>query len=55
MTTEVKELISKSEPESGIKAQACKQGMRSLREAAILKLRRGLTSAEEVLRVTAGD
>ncbi len=55
MTNEVKELVASSESEAKIKAQACKQGMRSLREAGLLKLRKGLTSPEEVLRVTAGD
>ncbi len=55
ISEEIKELILKNASESSLKEKARQEGMRTLREDAALKLRNGLTSLEEVLRVTAQD
>jgi len=52
-TPQVRELISRGEHNDAIAAAARKQGMRTLREAAVRKLAQGLTSFEEVVRMTA--
>lgn len=46
------DLILKSEPAGALKAAAVEDGMTTLRDAALLKLARGVTTIEEVLRVT---
>ncbi len=48
----VKNMIIKKEPESLIAEQAGKEGMRNLRENSLLKAVKGITSLEEILRVT---
>ncbi len=48
----IKNMIVKKEPESLIAEQAGKEGMRNLRENSLLKAARGVTSIEEILRVT---
>ncbi|RKY27584.1 MAG: type II secretion system protein GspE [Candidatus Omnitrophota bacterium] len=55
ITETIKELILKSSPEGSLKERARQEGMQTLREDAVLKLKKGLTSLEEVLRVTAQD
>jgi len=48
-------LILDRPQEHFIKQQACKEGMKTLREEGIDMALKGLTSLEEVLRVTAAD
>ncbi|MFA5038499.1 MAG: ATPase, T2SS/T4P/T4SS family [Candidatus Omnitrophota bacterium] len=55
LTPAVRELIINRAQESQIKAMARKEGMRTLRENGLKKAMEGLTSLEEVLRVTAPD
>lgn len=55
MTTAVKEAIYKGASPIEIKRQAINQGMRTLRQAALLKLKAGLSTIEEVLNTTVGD
>ena len=51
----IKELVLNKSQEQAIKQQARREGMQTLREDGILQARSGLTSLEEVLRVTAQD
>ena len=51
----VKELIATKAGETQIKNQARKDGMKTLRENGIQKAIAGITSLEEILRVTIGD
>lgn len=51
----IKELILKRVGEFSIKQQARKEGMRTMREDGLAKVIEGLTSIEEVVRVTAPD
>ena len=53
ITEKVKRLINKRAPASEIKKTAVDEGMMVLRELAIKKLGLGITTLEEVLRVTA--
>lgn len=55
MTTGIKEVIYKSGSPLEIKRQGIKDGMRTLRQAALLKLKMGLTTVEEVLNTTVHD
>ncbi len=55
MTPSIKDMILKKARENEIKAAARKQGMRTLREDGILKVIHGVTSLEEILRVTVAD
>ncbi|SEM57948.1 general secretion pathway protein E [Pseudomonas sp. ok272] len=52
MSDSLRALISADTPLSAIRRQACNEGMRSLRSAGAEKVVAGLTSVEEVLRVT---
>ncbi len=54
-TPAVKELIIKKAQESELKALARREGMQTLRENGIAKALEGVTTLEEVLRVTAPD
>jgi general secretion pathway protein E len=54
-TTEVRQLISANANAGELSAAARRAGLRSLREAAVLKLAQGLTSFEEVLRMTSAS
>ncbi|MFH1364019.1 MAG: ATPase, T2SS/T4P/T4SS family, partial [Candidatus Omnitrophota bacterium] len=54
-TLQIKDLISSKASESMIKKQARKFGMRTLRQDGILKIEKGITTLEEVLKVTAPD
>lgn len=54
-TPAVKELILKGAQEHEIKALARKEGMKTMREDGIAKIIKGLTTPEEVVRVTMKD
>lgn len=54
MTNELREMVT-SKKTSGEIQQAARRGMISIREDAINKARQGITSLDEVVRVTAGD
>jgi type IV pilus assembly protein PilB len=53
MSERIKELVVAGTPEADLAAAAREEGMATLREDGVDKVRRGLTSLEEVLRVTA--
>jgi type IV pilus assembly protein PilB len=53
MSERIKDMTVAQKPESEIAAAAVEEGMLTLREDGVDKVRRGLTSLEEVLRVTA--
>lgn len=55
MSSGVKEAIYKGASPLEIKRHAIRDGMRTLRQAALLKLRNGLTIVEEVLNTTVAD
>jgi len=55
LTPAIKELISKNAKEDAIMHLARKEGMQTLRENGLSLAARGVTSIEEVLRVTAAD
>jgi type II secretion system protein E len=48
----IKELTNQRAPSTHIKRKACEAGMRTLREAGWVQVCRGLTTLEEVMRVT---
>jgi general secretion pathway protein E len=50
---EISALIARGAESPAIQAAARKQGMRTLREAAVRKMAQGITSYEEVIRITA--
>jgi type IV pilus assembly protein PilB len=54
MTPELQDATVRQCPASEIKSIAVKQGMRTLRRAVLRKVAQGITSVEEVLRVTFG-
>ncbi len=55
ITANIKDLILQKTPEVKIKSAARREGMRTLRENGLAKVIAGLTSLEEVLRVTVPD
>lgn len=55
ITPSIKELIAKNVPESVLRETACKEDMLISREDAILKMLKGLTSPDEVMRSTMAD
>lgn len=55
MTTSVKEAVYRGASPIEVKRQAVKDGMRTLRQASLLKLKAGLTNVEEVLNTTVVD
>jgi type IV pilus assembly protein PilB len=55
LTTKVKDLILAHQPEAAVKNIARSEGMRTLREVGIEKIAEGVTTVEEVLRITAPD
>jgi type IV pilus assembly protein PilB len=55
MTSRLRELVLERASANEIKKQAINEGMLTLRRDAIEKLKRGLTTAEEVLKETAAD
>ncbi|MCK4257724.1 MAG: type II secretion system ATPase GspE [Halanaerobiales bacterium] len=52
ISPEIEEMISQNRNGNEIKKLACAQGMVTLREDGILKVKQGLTTIEEILRVT---
>jgi type IV pilus assembly protein PilB len=54
-TLAIKELVLKRAQESELKAAARRDGMQTLRENGVLKVLEGVTTLEEILRVTAPD
>ncbi len=55
MTPSMRDMILKKARESEIKVLARKEGMRTLREDGLLKVVEGITSLEEILRLTVVD
>ena len=53
MNDKIKKLIVSKASSEDIKKAAQEAGMRTLREDGVLKVKNGLTTIEEVLRVTA--
>jgi len=54
-SSQIKELVLAKAGESKIKAAARAEGMKTMREDGLAKAIAGLTTLEEVLRVTAAD
>jgi type IV pilus assembly protein PilB len=52
MTNAVREMAFKGEPSQSIRKQARKDGMRTLFEDGLVKAIRGITTIDEVLRIT---
>jgi type IV pilus assembly protein PilB len=55
LTDELKEFILSGASSLEIKREAIRQGMKTLRQSALQKLKQGVTSIEEVVRNTAAD
>jgi type IV pilus assembly protein PilB len=55
VTSEIKELVLEGASADEIKKTAVKLGMKTLRMSGVNKIKEGMTSVEEVLRVTFGD
>ena len=55
MTEEIREFVLNGASTLEIKREAIRQGMKSMRMAALTKLKNGTSSLEEVVRMTAGD
>jgi type IV pilus assembly protein PilB len=55
MTEEIRDMVTDRKPAETIRVLAREQGMRTLREDGWEKVRMGMTTTAEVLRVTAGD
>ena len=55
MTEELKEFVLSGASALEIKREAVRQGMKTLRQSALEKLKHGITSIEEVVRNTATD
>ena len=53
MSDRIKEMTVAQSPEAEVAAVAREEGMLTLREDGVQKVRSGMTSIEEVLRVTA--
>jgi type II secretory ATPase GspE/PulE/Tfp pilus assembly ATPase PilB-like protein len=54
VTTEIRDLILRNATTNEIQDAACSQGMKTLRQNALQKVIDGVTTVEEVLRVTLG-
>jgi len=55
VSEEIKELILSKAQSKEIKKKAIEQGMLTLRQSGLYKIKKGITSIEEVLRVTVND
>ncbi|MGH7391198.1 MAG: type IV-A pilus assembly ATPase PilB [Candidatus Rokuibacteriota bacterium] len=55
ITQELKDLILKGAPTTDLRSVAQNQGMKTLRQAGLLKVLEGMTTVEEVLRVTVAE
>ena len=54
ITSDIRDLINRGFQLSELRDLARQSGMRTLREAGVLRLAHGLTSFEEVMRMTSG-
>ncbi|MCF7874234.1 MAG: GspE/PulE family protein [Candidatus Omnitrophica bacterium] len=54
-TPQIRKLINNSSSEAQIKKESRNEGMRTLREDGIIKAKAGITSLEEVIKVTSAD
>jgi type IV pilus assembly protein PilB len=55
MTSQVREMTFKGDSTLNVRKMARKQGMRTLFEDGIIKVLRGMTTLDEVLRITQRD
>ncbi len=55
ISANIKALVQQREPAETIKAEACREEMRTLRETAVMAMKWGKTTLAEVLRVTQED
>jgi len=55
ISPEIRKLILNKAQEHTIKEQARREGMKTLRENGAIKVLRGDTTVEEIIRVTVGD
>jgi len=55
MTEELREFVLNGASTTEIKREAIRQGMMTLRASGVMRLKEGMTTVEEVLRVTAAD
>ena len=55
MTAKIKRMVVEGRPVDELKNQALEDGLITLRRVGLLNAARGVTSVEEVLRVTLGD
>ena len=55
LNEEIKQLVVRNAPPYEIRMAAARCGLESLREVGVKKLFAGLTTIEEVIRVTTGD
>jgi type IV pilus assembly protein PilB len=55
MTNTVREMTFKGEPTQNLRKVARKQGMRTLFEDGMIKAMKGITTLEEVMRITQHD
>jgi type IV pilus assembly protein PilB len=55
MTAEMREMIMKEANNEEVRKFACSKGMKTLRESGLAKAKAGITTVEEVLRVTSQE
>jgi type IV pilus assembly protein PilB len=55
ITPEIRDMIVRAASTAEIRAMAQSQGMKTLRQAGLLKVLEGTTTIEEILRVTVAD
>ncbi len=55
ITEEIKEFILSGASALELKREAVRQGMKTLRQSALIKLKQGITTIEEVVRNTSQD
>jgi type II secretory ATPase GspE/PulE/Tfp pilus assembly ATPase PilB-like protein len=55
MSEKIEALAVDKQPASAILVQACKDGMITMKQDGILKALKGITTIDEVLRVTTSD
>jgi type IV pilus assembly protein PilB len=55
MTNTIREMTFKGEPTQNIRKVARKEGMRTLFEDGMIKAMKGITTVDEVLRITQHD
>ncbi|HDO34678.1 MAG TPA: hypothetical protein ENH07_00055 [Nitrospirae bacterium] len=55
ISDEIKELVLEGASSLDIKKEAVRGGMKTLRMSGVTKIKEGVTTIEEILRVTFGD